>query len=94
MGLQKKRRKGQRKKTKEKRHLFQFLADEVERLENGVRRAGYGDDPLGTGSIGYVDARTRLSTSSPKKKKERKKTQKSFVSRSAIKNAKRNHSAA
>ena len=41
-------------------YLFQFLANEVESLENGISRSCNGNNPLGAGSIRYVDARSRL----------------------------------
>ena len=41
-------------------YLFQFLADEVEGLENGIRRTGNSNDPFRTGSVRNVDAGTRL----------------------------------
>lgn len=41
-------------------YLFQFLANEVEGLKDGIRRAGNGNDPFRTGSIRNVDAGTRL----------------------------------
>jgi len=40
--------------------LFQLFANEVESLENGLRRPCDGDDPFGAGSIRNVDAGTRL----------------------------------
>jgi len=41
-------------------YLFQFLANEVEGLKDGIRRAGNGNDTFRTGSIRNVDAGTRL----------------------------------
>lgn len=41
-------------------YLFQFLANEIEGLKDGISRAGNGNDPFGTGSIRNVDAGTRL----------------------------------
>ena len=46
----------------ERTHLFEFLTDQRERLEDGIGGSGDGDNPLGAGAIGDVDLGAALRT--------------------------------
>lgn len=56
-------------------HLFEFVADESERLVDGVRVSGDGDDSLGTGAIADVDFGTTLKKKGMQLMTERNKAQ-------------------